>query len=530
MPPTITIPLRERRRINRMGRKGYVIPDATTHAENDRLLKLATHDLIKTLADNPSSLDIQTDLQSCVIYSDWIRVLHLLQPSIFGRIHTINVQSIVESTKRLLEIFEIRKVEYINIHSTATRDYNEELKKHLQSGSDWRDDFEYYARLNYNNYHHAQIAGKLYSGMLRHDEPTEKQLNEKRQEIEDSLKLPRDRVVEAVQTLKLNVFNRISALLTILDSDDTGMKELLEDIKQPSTIAKFYQVESVASSFSQNRHQIPIEMSIIHRLSTLKTMITLGGWRNVDATPRLYTSAVTVSLLLESPEQVLEILYHELQRCQTDDGSFIPYSTVTFLTMLTYNIDYGDTKLFYQNLALNLHEATSVMISLRGCAVLFSDLLETIRQFWPLAYTTTLFPDEIYQCMKKMKEEMDRPEYSGMKFWKNGSYTLPECWVMIRYSEFFNSISDIYIERFEQVYAMRFNGGGTEYLGLRNDIKMALKSIKTCGGENSLNYCRLWVLDLLLSYQAGFRWIPDWISQTTRSFSELLDGSRMRRH
>lgn len=182
--------------------------------------------------NSPSSLDIQTDLQSCVIYSDWIRVLHLLQPSIFGRIHTINVQSIVESTKRLLEIFEIRKVEYINIHSTATRDYNEELKKHLQSGSDWRDDFEYYARLNYNNYHHAQIAGKLYSGMLRHDEPTEKQLNEKRQEIEDSLKLPRDRVVEAVQTLKLNVFNRISALLTILDSDDTGMKELLEDIKQ----------------------------------------------------------------------------------------------------------------------------------------------------------------------------------------------------------------------------------------------------------------------------------------------------------
>jgi hypothetical protein len=34
MPPTITIPLRERRRINRAGREGYVIPDATTHAEN----------------------------------------------------------------------------------------------------------------------------------------------------------------------------------------------------------------------------------------------------------------------------------------------------------------------------------------------------------------------------------------------------------------------------------------------------------------------------------------------------------------
>jgi hypothetical protein len=200
-------------------------------------------------------------------------------------------------------------------------------------------------------------------------------------------------------------------------------------------------------------------------------MITIGGWRNVNATPRLYTSAVTVSLLLESPEQVLEILYHELQRCQTDDGSFIAYSTVTFLTMLTYNIDYGDTKLFYQNIALDLHDATSVMISLRGCAVLFSDLLETVRQFWPLAYTTTLFPEEIYQCMKKMKEEMERPEYSGMKFWKNGGYTLSECWVMIRYSEFFNGISDIYIERFEQVYAMRFNGGGTEYLELRNDIK-----------------------------------------------------------
>jgi hypothetical protein len=184
--------------------------------------------------NSPSSLDIQADLQSCVIYSNWIGVLHLLQPSIFGRNDTINVQSIAESTIRLLKIFEIRKVEYINILSTATRDYNEDLKKHLQSGSDWRDDFEYYARLNYNNYHHAQIAGKLYYGMLRHDEATEKQLNEKRQGIEDRLKLPRDRVLEAVQTLKLNVFNRLSALLTILDSDDTGMKELLEDIKQVS--------------------------------------------------------------------------------------------------------------------------------------------------------------------------------------------------------------------------------------------------------------------------------------------------------
>jgi hypothetical protein len=58
----------------------------------------------------------------------------------------------------------------------------------------------------------------------------------------------------------------------------------------------------------------------------------------------------------------------------------------------------------------------------------------------------------------------------------------------------------------------------------------ALISIKTSGGENSLNYCRLWVLDLLLSYQAGFRWIPDWISQTTRSFSELLDGLKWLSH